>query len=390
MTLKRLIYLSYVAMCMVLLLGSCIKEEAFTVDTAELSVNLTRAGTESTVQGDAITDAWIWAFQCSLNDTTGAPTIEDSAKAAGSRYVYGLNNYGNISVHVPLPTCNGEQDYLLVAIINTKTFSGMNLTAESTWGEIKRATFSAGADFWQRYPKDLAPEVMPVSNWTTFTIKSSNTHSDNKCYQLNLPVHRAVAKAQFLVNKSNENLDVDILDAKVVAKGGYSNGSVLTRNAEIAVGSNTEAIQRGTPDASAANWWWAVPTATTGVVYQMKNSDSGFNAVNDIASVASGASPKDQEYTWVASTFLFENNNDAPTPVGFDYSSQQGDGYNMYIKYQVNGETPVEVYTPLGKVVRNHDYTIKATVEQAVSGTLVINYIVTEWESTTIDVPDFN
>jgi hypothetical protein len=62
----------------------------------------------------------------------------------------------------------------------------------------------------------------------------------------------------------------------------------------------------------------------------------------------------------------------------------------MYIKYQVNGETPVEVYTPLGKVVRNHDYTIKATVEQAVSGTLVINYIVTEWESTTIDVPDFN
>ena len=55
------------------------------METAELSVNLTRAGTSSTVQGDAITDAWIWAIQCTLDDTTGAPTIDDSARAVGSR-----------------------------------------------------------------------------------------------------------------------------------------------------------------------------------------------------------------------------------------------------------------------------------------------------------------
>ena len=139
------------------------------METAELSVNLTRAGTSSTVQGDAITDAWIWAFPCSMDAKTGAPTIDDGAKAGGSRYVYGLNNYGNISVHIPLPICDGEQDYLLVALINTQSFTGANLTSESTWGEIKRASFNNSADFWSTYPNDeeLTPEVMPVSNWTT-------------------------------------------------------------------------------------------------------------------------------------------------------------------------------------------------------------------------------
>ena len=364
-------------MCCTLLLGSCIKEEAYTMETAELSVNLTRAGTTSTVQGDAITDAWIWAFQCSLNDTTGAPIIEDNAKAAGSRYVYGLNSYGNISVHIPLPICNGEQDYLLVAMINTKAFTGAKLSAESTWGEIKSASFTDGAAFWQTYPndKELTPEVMPVSNWTTFTIKSSNTHSDN-CYQLNLPVYRAVAKAQFLVSKSNANLDVNILDAKVVAKSGYSDGMILTRSAEQAVGSNDERIERGAPSATATNWWWGAPTAASGVLYQMKNSDSGFTAVNNIATVNELTSLVGGEYTWVASTFLYENNNDAPTPDNFDYTTQQGDGYNIYIKYSVNGEEKV-VYTPLGKVVRNHDYQIKATVDSG--GNMSLNIIVNEW-----------
>ena len=54
-------YLLFVAICGVLL-AACIKEEEYLVETAELSVNLTRAGTSSTVQGDAITDAWIWGM----------------------------------------------------------------------------------------------------------------------------------------------------------------------------------------------------------------------------------------------------------------------------------------------------------------------------------------
>lgn len=365
-----------VVICGIALLSSCIKEEAYRQEVAQLSVNLTRAGTTSTVQGDAITDAWIWAFQCNV-DENGVPAIDDSEKAMGSRYVYGLNNYGSISVHVPLPICDGSQDYLLVAVINTQSFTGSNLSADSTWGQIKSASFNNGAAFWQTYPNDteLTPEVMPISNWTTFTITSDNTHSNN-CYQLNLPVYRAVAKTQFFVSRSSESLDVDILDAKVVAKSGYSTGKVLTRSAEQAVGSNGEAIQRGKPNAEAENWWWGVPTAVSDVVYQMKNSDSGFTAVNNIATTNALTNLIGGAYTWVASTFLFENNNNAPTPEAFDYTTQEGDGYNMYVKYQVDGETR-EVYTPLGKVVRNHDYQIMATVDAG--GQMSFDVIVNEW-----------
>ena len=359
------------------------------METAELSVNLTRAGTSSTVQGDAITDAWIWAFQCTMDNTTGAPIVEDSAKAKGSRYVNGLNSYGNVSVHVPLPICDGAQDYLLVAVVNTQSFTGANLTSESTWGEIKSASFNSSADFWSTYPNDegLTPEVMPVSNWTTLTITSSNTHSDN-CYKLNLPVYRAVAKAQLYMSRSSNAFTVDVLDAKIVAKKGYSDGMVLTRNAEQAVGSNGEAIQRGKPNATAASWWWGAPIATNSVVYQMRNSDSGFTAVNNIATTNAITNLVGGEYTKIASTFLYENNNDATKPSDFDYLSQQGDGYNMYIKYRLNGTEIKEVYTPLGKVVRNHDYQIRATVDAAGSD-ITFSVIVNEWLEDPEQVMDY-
>lgn len=346
------------------------------VETAELSVNLTRAGTQSTVQGDAITDAWIWAFQCNV-DNSGVPQIDDRAVAVGSRYVHGLNNYGNVSVHVPLPICDGMQDYLLVALINTDAFTGMTLSANSTWGDIKSASFNNSGKFWATYPNDteLKPEVMPVSNWTTFRVTSENTHPDN-CYQLNLPVYRAVAKAQFFASASNKDIDVDILDATVVANSGYSSGMVLICNAEQSSGSNGEAIQRGVPNAAADTWWWVPPTAATSVVYQMKNSDSGFTPVNNITTVSDTSSPESGNYTWVASTFLFENNNDAPTPDDFDYTEQQGEGYNIYIRYSVNGQEKV-AYTPLGKVVRNHDYQIKATVDAG--GKMTLRIEVLDW-----------
>ena len=194
-----------------------------------------------------------------------------------------------------------------------------------------------------------------------------------------------MAKTQFYASKADPSFDVDILDVKVVAESGYSNGMVLTRNAEQAVGSNSEAIQRGVPDAEAAIWWWntpavstapEIPTAASNVVYQMKNSDSGFTAVNNIATTNALTNLVGGAYTWVASTFLFENNNDAPTPEEFDYTTQEGDGYNMYVKYQVDGETR-EVYTPLGKVVRNHDYQIRATVDAG--GQMSFDVIVNEW-----------
>ena len=369
-------YLIVVALCGAALLNSCIKEEIFKEEVAELSVNLTRAGTSSTVQGDAITDVWIWAFKCDI-DASGAASLNDDTTAVGSRYVSGLSNYGNISVHLPLPICDGEQDYLLVAVINTQTFTGVQFSADITWGEIKSAKFNDKAEFWSACPSDegLTPEVMPVSNWTTFTIKSNNTHSSN-CYRLNLPVYRAVAKAQFFARRSNSSLDVDILEAKVVASKGYSNGKVLTRSAEQSTGSNSEVIQRGLPIVASSSWWWGEPNGAETLVYNMKNSDSGFTAVTDIATTNALTDIVGGKYTKVASTFLYENDFEAATPEGFNYAAQQGDGYNMYVKYSVNGQVK-EAYTPLGKVVRNHDYQIKATVDAG--GQMSFNVIVNEW-----------
>ena len=264
-----------------------------------------------------------------------------------------------------------------MAVINTQTFTGAQFSADSTWGEIKSAKFNDDAEFWSACPSDegLTPEVMPVSNWTTFTIKSDNTHSSN-CYRLSLPVYRAVAKAQFFARRSNSSLDVDILDAKVVASKGYSNGKVLTRSVEQSTGSNSETIQRGIPDATSTSWWWGVPNGAETLVYNMKNSDSGFTAVTDIATTNALTDIVGGQYTKVASTFLYENDFEAATPEGFNYAAQQGDGYNMYVKYSVNGQVK-EAYTPLGKVVRNHDYQIKATVDAG--GQMSFNVIVNEW-----------
>lgn len=384
---KKITYILSAVACLAALLTSCVKEESYTREVAELNIDLTPIEENgSVVQGDAITDAMIWAFQCTLNDETGAPTISDGAKAVGARYVYDLNTYGSISVHVPLPICNGSQDYLLVAVINTQAYGNFNLTSDSTWGAIKAATFGNGGAFWSKYPNDVGktPEVMPISNWTTFTITSDNTHDDN-CYQLNLPVYRTVSKAQFLVAKATGDFDLDILDVKVVANSGYSTGALLTASPETADGDNSEKIQRGKPDATATSWWWASPTAVTraegatapAITYQLKNSDSGFSPVNNVTTeVSADDHGDDATYAWIGSTFLFENNNDADYGETGCYDAAQGDGYNLYVKYSVNDEE-YEVYTPLGKVVRNHDYQVRALVEAG--GKLSLSLVVNEW-----------
>lgn len=377
-----------IAICAAALLSSCIKEESFRLDTVELTVTLTRADSESPgsqEQGDAINDVMIWAFPCTLNNS-GAPTLADDTKATGFTYATGLNLYQSISVHVPLTVCDGEQSYVIVAVINSLAFDTTisAFGAKTTWGALKSATFAKSGDFWTSYPKDLTPEQMPISNWATLTINEDNTHSNNQCYQLNLPVHRAVAKTQLYMSKAGQ-FGLKVLDAKVVANNGYSNGAVLTASAEQSTGSNSEAIQRGKPSEGSTTWWWASPTAITrtegatdpAVTYQLKNSASGFDpAKAEITTIGNTTTPNTGDFTWVASTFLLENDNEADYGVGV-YDTPQGEGYNLYVKYQVDGGEPVEVYTPLGKVVRNHDYQVKATVDAG--GEMTFTVIVNEW-----------
>ena len=385
-----------IAICAAALLSSCIKEENFRLDTVELTVTLTRADSESPgsqEQGDAINDVMIWAFPCTLTNS-GAPTLGDDTKATGFTYATGLNLYQSISVHVPLTVCDGEQSYVIVAVINSPAFDTTISAFDSrtTWGALKSATFAKSGDFWTSYPKDLTPEQMPISNWATLTINENNTHSNNQCYQLNLPVHRAVAKSQLYMAKTSENFTLVVNEAKVVANNGYSNGAVLTASAEQSTGSNSEAIQRGKPSEGSTTWWWASPTAITraegatdpAVTYQLKNSESGFTPAT-IETLGSATNPESGNFTWVASTFLLENDNEADYGVGV-YDEAQGEGYNLYVKYTVDGQE-YEVYTPLGKVVRNHDYQVKATVDAG--GEMALTIIVNEWTEDQEQVIDY-
>lgn len=378
------------AICAAALLSSCIKEENFKRDTVQLNVTLTRSSADSTQpgtgleQGDKIEDATLWAFEYTSTNESGIPVIADDAKAVGYRYVNGITDtYGSIGIHVPLPTCDNTANYLIVAVINRSAFGkDFSLGQGSTWKQVREANFSANAKFWDVHPQDATPELMPVSNWAAFTINSGNVHEQNtdstwKCYNLQLPVYRAVAKSQLYMAKTSENFTLVVKEAKVVANSGYSDGKVLTYTSK---NDTTKSEVKGLPSASDSDWWWTDPTTANSVSYAMRNtavenSPSTWKEFT-VTQTGSAESPQNNTFQWVGSTFLLENDNEAAYGTTGAYEEAQGDGYNLYVKYTVDGQE-YEVYTPLGKVVRNHDYQVKATVDAG--GEMIFNIVVNEW-----------
>ena len=385
-----------VAICLAVALVGCIKEESYKVEKALLTVDLTRGAASTQQQGDRIEDVMIWAFRCTLDETTGEPKEVQAGSATGWRHQQNLNTYQNISLHVELPICAGEQDYIVIAVLNTEAFGAMSkeLGSETTYDELVSTVFDAnkGAAFWQTYPNEAGttPELMPISNWKTMTIKSTNTHPDN-CYQLTLPVYRAVAKAQLYMNTSSDKFDVTVTDAKVISTKAPTNGGVFTGNAKTVDGANGEKSMQGNSDESVT-----LPNPLGTLNYGAVSKQMWNTATNAWSNIAVDAvavnGDVNDDYTWVGSTFLYENGA-ALTETGYDTLPTSNGGYYMQVKYNVtvSGKTESHTkYVPLPATVRNHDYTVKATVEQAVNGSLVINYIVTEWETKTIDVPPFN
>ena len=397
-TMKKFGQILTVAICLTVALVGCIKEESYKVEKALLTVDLTRGAASSQQQGDRIEDVMIWAFRCKLDDATGQPSEVQAGPATGWRYQQNLNTYQNISLHVELPICAGEQDYIVIAVLNTKAFGALSKTlgSNTTYNELASTVFDAkGADFWQTYPDDsgLTPELMPISNWKTMTIKSTNTHPNN-CYHLTMPVYRAVAKAQLYMNTSSDKFTVTVKDAKVISKNAPVNGGVFTGNTKTVDGANGEKSMQGNSDESVdlPNPLGTLNYAND-VSKPMWNTDKNDKKWNDVtvSAVAENGDVND-DYTWVGSTFLYENGA-ALTETGYDTEPKSNGGYYMQVKYDVTVSDKTESHTkyvPLPATVRNHDYTVKATVEQAVNGHLVINYVVTEWETKTIDVPPFN
>lgn len=384
-------YLLTIAICAAALLSSCIKEENFKRDTVQLNVTLTRSNTTPGVndkQGDKIEDATLWAFEYTSTDANGIPVIADDAKARGYRYVDGITNtYGSIGLHVPLPTCEDSANYLIVAVVNRSAFgSNFTLGQSSTWKEVREANFAADGAFWSVYPQSATPELMPVSNWAAFTINSGNVHEMNsanewKCYNLDLPVYRAVAKSQLFMAKAGD-FTLTVLDAKIVANNGYSNGKVLTYNS---VADTTKSEVKGSPAAVSTPWWWTEPTTATSLSYQLYNGTASNNPTwssTVVSQTGSAETPQSNDFQWVGSTFLLENDAVAGTleERNAGHDSRVGNGYNLYVKYST-GDKPediYEVYTPLGQVVRNNDYQVKATVNAV--GELNFTIEVVDWK----------
>ncbi len=395
-TMKKFGQILTVAICLTVALVGCIKEESYKVEKALLTVDLTRGAASSQQQGDRIEDVMIWAFRCKLDDATGKASEVQEGPATGWRYQQNLNTYQNISLHVELPICDGEQDYIIIAVLNTKAFGALSKTlgSNTTYNDLVSTVFDAnkGAAFWQTYPNEAgtSPELMPISNWKTMTIKSTNTHPNN-CYHLTMPVYRAVAKAQLYMNTSSDKFAVTVTDAKVISTKAPVNGGVFTGNAKTVDGANGEKSMQGNSDEGVT---LPDPLGTLkydAVSKQMWNTSTNAWSAVAVSAVAVNGDVND-DYTWVGSTFLYENGA-ALTETGYDTLPTSNGGYYMQVKYNVtvSGKTESHTkYVPLPATVRNHDYTVKATVEQAVNGHLVINYVVTEWETKTIDVPPFN
>ena len=420
--------------CSAALLTSCIKEESYEVDMAQLDVTFdTRADEEDTSvsqqQGDGIQDVMLWAFKCTLNDNGTINTVNENT-ATGWRHVQNVNANGSLTnIHLPLPICGdgssttASQSYVVVAVINTEQFGTTDIggfSRATTYTQLTTGTFDAsGTLFWGYRPDDeeLLPENMPISSWATITVTNENTHPDN-CLALTLPTYRAVAKVQLNMNKSNDNFGVVVTDVKIKSSSAPNRGCILSKSSQVP--STGDARRLCYPNQIAGPEWWETPKMAAAEI-QLANSPDIYDDEGNITSVSSSFLPTGAYYdadptvySPIGSAFLYENDAE-PVDAGTEYNTEptSGNGYYMKITYVFNrnkttenmlnsvsegqytvsdeeGDEEVIRYVPLPKIVRNHDYRVNATVSVNVNGYLIVNYKVTEWETASVDVPSFN
>ena len=399
------VYIFLTAICLVALTG-CIKEEAYELEQVSLQVSLDTRATTSQQQGDKIEDVMLWAFKCTLGDN-GLP-VDVDATASGWRYVANVNTYQELAnIHVPLDVCAKEdelatQSYVLFAVINTKAFNpNFNLGRKTNYETLTKSVFTKNGAFWNTYPETSTPEVMPVSNWATFTVNtrdveyengnttsSANTHN-GRCYQLTLPVYRAVAKAQLSMRKTSDNFTLKVLGAKIVSSATPTNSAAPTNGAmftkqdyrtsqhEGKETSATGATAFGYPNQTDGLNWWVTPT------YGNKTQEINlYNTTNEETKEISFTDKTITEYDngkyqWVASTFLLENDKVAVVNSNYSEVTTDNGGYYMAITYQVDSNEKVTNYVAMPKVVRNHDYQVNATVDAG--GKLNLNLTVNDW-----------
>lgn len=385
--------------CTAALLTSCIKEEAFEVNTAYLDVTFDTRATASAEQGDGIEDVMLWAFPCTLNTDGTIATAEN--KAVGWRTMTGLNTYQSLTAHLLLPMCgDAGQNYVLVAVINKGKFGKildrtqgkvngeypeLALNSQTTYTQLINASFDAsGQDYWNKYVSNDAktPVYMPVSHWTTVAITKDNTHPTN-CKEVTFNVFRALAKSQLFMTKESDGFTLEVVETKLTCQKLPLEGILLSKLSATDLGttSPTPAWFGPNPAETPQNAGW--------VTIRTLMNDKGYINYDESNPTAEGTNTvtvtfsKTTGYDFVGSTLIYE----APgvcTQVDDSYETVSGDGYYLELTYLVDDAKHTKRVAIPCAVVRNHDYQIKATVKN--DGGVVVNYTVADWEDVTWDL----
>lgn len=390
---KRVNYIFSIVACLAALLTSCVKEEAYKLETLNLEVNVTRAGGESEQQGDKISDVMIWAFPI-----TG--TVVENKAAGWRTYTPTSDIYTSVTVHIPLPMCNGSANYRLVAIINKGKFGEivdadgkpLTLNEGTKYSDLINACFKSDVvDANLNIDKDGnlslgnpgTPAVMPVSHWCDVKVNSNNTHTltgnQYQCAKVDMPVFRAVAKTQLFVAR-NSKFQLEVHNVELCNAKAPNQGVVLAEAADgWKVVDNNDVPSWASTVPAFSEYTENYENKLIQSVYKISDTDNTF-IYNDNSKLASAESGHGVAH-YICGKVLYETAdalNYTDTTYKTEIKTTDG-GYYYKITYKIgNTGTPQTRYVPLPPIVRNHDYQVRALIKE--DGGIVVNYTVADWE----------
>ena len=416
------VYLLITAICLTALTG-CIKEDVELTE-ANVSMSITTrldlSSLSSKEQGDAIADINVWAFAC---DADGNVTNANDPAVAWRR-ITTANTYTSVDVHLQFTTCKDNVDryYKLVAVINKEAFgtiSGITTFDRSTtYNQLANATFVAPEGLMTMNPghgPGSTPGQMPISHWTIIKLEHDND-SDNdenidthpgECYNVSMPVYRALAKTQLLVAKSDENSTVTIKNVTIGAGSIGTDGKIIsttypTEGALLSAAEGTVKTDGTAGDLTPNDTpkWYVSSVSTTSHyndvdatdnevdIFDPSTTNTGVVTV-DLTEDEHKAATADDDYTLftpITSYFLYENKggNDGE----WNKASKNG-GYYMDVTYNTGEATDKTERVWLPAVVRNHDIQVRALVNAGGKMTLTFNVqpwtnVPTNWNYTDV------
>lgn len=384
------VYLLITAICLTALTG-CIKEDVELTE-ANVSMSITTrldlSSLSSKEQGDAIADINVWAFACNAQGEVS--NAEDPAIAW--RRITTANTHTSVDVHLQFTTCKDDQPryYKLVAVINKEAFgtiSGITTSdgvttfdRNTTYNQLANATFVAPEDLMKLKPghgPNSTPGQMPISHWTIIKLEHDND-SDNdenidthpgECYNVSMPVYRALAKTQLLVAKSDENSTVTIKNVTLGSSAYPTEGALLSAAAGTV---KTDGTAGDLNPGNTPQWYVSsVAKSSTAVEKDILTAESV--TIGKTVAETNHATAAYKDFTPITSYFLYENKGGSDV---WNTASTNG-GYYMDVTYDAGaGDKTERVWLPA--VVRNHDIQVRALVNAGGKMTLTIN--VMDWE----------